>query len=249
MGATLPLPDILAGSELAVTNQVGTAIALMIELTSTLIENELEEVGITSEVVFPNISCACTLSYLINIIDSTFLAGCCLCIRTTIPVVPILTKTSHALGIHQVNISKTEEREVCLHTIIACIGCLGAIILQVRPFLRQVAGSLIGHASNILALTIGKELGTLIALSLFTLCIDIAFIEFIYKLRAQAELTPTTFCTKVAWSLVGIRHTQLSADQISRRTPAYGMLCTYRQGEDNLVGTLVVISIEELAVI
>ena len=224
----------------------------MIELTSTLIENELEEVGIASKVIFPNIMLSITistLSYLINIIDSTFLAGCCLSIRTSIPVVPILTKTSHALSIHQVNICKTEEREVCLHTIIACIGCPGAIILQVRPFLRQVAGSLIGHASNILTLTIGKELGTLIALSLFTLCIDITFIELIHELRAQAELAPTTFCTEIGNILVGIRHTQLSAHQVSGRTPAYGMLCTYRQGEDNFVGTLVVISIEEFAVI
>ena len=43
VGATLPLPDILAGSELAVTNQVGAAIALMIKFTGTLIEDELEE--------------------------------------------------------------------------------------------------------------------------------------------------------------------------------------------------------------
>ena len=32
MGATLPLPDILAGGKLAEANQVGAAIALMIKL-------------------------------------------------------------------------------------------------------------------------------------------------------------------------------------------------------------------------
>ena len=41
VSSTLPLPDILVGREFSEANQVGTAIALMIELTSTLIENEL----------------------------------------------------------------------------------------------------------------------------------------------------------------------------------------------------------------
>ena len=50
VGATLPLPDILAGSELAVTNQVGAAIALMIKLTGTLIEDELEEGIVISKI-------------------------------------------------------------------------------------------------------------------------------------------------------------------------------------------------------
>ena len=50
VGATLPLPDILAGSEFAEANQVGAAIALMIKLTSSLIENELEEGIVISKI-------------------------------------------------------------------------------------------------------------------------------------------------------------------------------------------------------
>ena len=59
---TLPLPDVLAGSELAETNQVGAAITLMVKLTGTLIEDELEEGIIVGKVVFPNIGCAGTLT-------------------------------------------------------------------------------------------------------------------------------------------------------------------------------------------
>ena len=51
VSATLPLPDILVGGKLTKANQIGAAIALMIELTSTLIENELEEVIIIGKVV------------------------------------------------------------------------------------------------------------------------------------------------------------------------------------------------------
>ena len=50
VGATLPLPDILAGSKLAETNQVGTAITFMIKLTGTLIEDELEEGIVISKI-------------------------------------------------------------------------------------------------------------------------------------------------------------------------------------------------------
>ena len=50
MGATLPLPDILAGSKLAETNQVSTTITLVIEFTGTLIEDELEEGIVISKV-------------------------------------------------------------------------------------------------------------------------------------------------------------------------------------------------------
>ena len=50
MCATLPLPNILAGSELAEANQVGAAITLMIKFTGTLIENELEEGIVISKI-------------------------------------------------------------------------------------------------------------------------------------------------------------------------------------------------------
>ena len=75
MGATLPLPDILAGGELAVTNQVGAAITLMIKLTGTLIENELEELIVIGKVVSPYISITCTLAEEIDPIDGSLLAG------------------------------------------------------------------------------------------------------------------------------------------------------------------------------
>ena len=42
VGATLPLPDVLAGGKLAEANQVGAAITLMIKFTGTLIEDELD---------------------------------------------------------------------------------------------------------------------------------------------------------------------------------------------------------------
>ena len=55
VGSTLPLPDILIGSELVITNQVGAAITLVIKLTGTLIEDELQEGIIGSEAATPNI--------------------------------------------------------------------------------------------------------------------------------------------------------------------------------------------------
>ena len=75
VGATLPLPDILAGSELAEANQVGAAIALMIKFTGTLIENELEELIIVGKVVSPYIGITCTLAEEIDPIDGSLLAG------------------------------------------------------------------------------------------------------------------------------------------------------------------------------
>ena len=153
-------------------------------------------------------------------------------------------QTNHALGIHQIDISQTEEREIGIHTCISCIGCSGSIILQVTPFLRKIAGGFIGHAGYILALTIGKELATLV-----TIAINIGLGKLIHELRTKTEFTPAGSYTIIGYILVGIRHTYLSTNQIGRRAPAYSMLCTYRQGEDNFVGTLVVISIEELAVI
>ena len=41
VAATLPLPYVLVGSELAETNQVGAAVALMIQLAGTFVEYEL----------------------------------------------------------------------------------------------------------------------------------------------------------------------------------------------------------------
>ena len=153
-------------------------------------------------------------------------------------------QTNHALGIHQIDISQTEEREIGIHTCISCIGCSGSIILQVTPFLRKIAGGFIGHAGYILALTIGEELAALVATA-----VNIGLGKLIHELRTETELAPATGSTEIGNILVGIRHTQLSTHQVSGRTPAYCMLCTYWQGEDNFVGTLVVISIEELAVI
>ena len=153
-------------------------------------------------------------------------------------------QTNHALGIHQIDISQTEEREIGIHTCISCIGCSSTIILQVAPLLRKIAGGFIGHAGYILALTIGKELATLVATA-----VNIGLGKLIHELRTKTEFTPAGSNTIIGYILVSIRHTYLSTNQIGRRTPAYSMLCTYRQGEDNLVGTLVVICIEEFAVI
>lgn len=50
VSSTLPLPDVLVGCELTIANQVGTAITFMIELTGTLIEDELEEGIVISKV-------------------------------------------------------------------------------------------------------------------------------------------------------------------------------------------------------
>ena len=50
VGATLPLPDVLIGCELTIANQVGTATTFMIKLTSSLIENELEEGIVISKI-------------------------------------------------------------------------------------------------------------------------------------------------------------------------------------------------------
>ena len=141
MGATLPLPDILAGSELAEANQVGAAITLMVKLTGTLIEDKLQELIIAGKVVSPYIGITCTLAEEVDPIDGSLLAGSDNLRITGIrlsfwPWVPTCTLgTSHALGIHQIDISQAEEREIGIHTCISCIGCCGSIILQVAPLL------------------------------------------------------------------------------------------------------------------
>lgn len=140
VGATLPLPDILAGSELAEANQVGAAIALMIKFTGTLIENELKELIIVGKIVSPYIGITCTLAEEVDPIDGSLLAGSDDLRIGSIRLsfwswVPTSTLgTGHALGIHQIDISQTEEREIGIHTCISCIGCSGSIILQVTPF-------------------------------------------------------------------------------------------------------------------
>ena len=48
--ATLPLPDIFVGCELSEANQIGTAIALVVEFTSSFIEDELEEGIVISKI-------------------------------------------------------------------------------------------------------------------------------------------------------------------------------------------------------
>lgn len=102
--ATLPLPDIFVGRELSEANQVGTAIALMVEFTSSLIEDELEESIIIGKVTAPYIRCSGTLSDEIDPVDGSLLArgddrrgaG----IRATIPIIPAGSlDTSHTLGI------------------------------------------------------------------------------------------------------------------------------------------------------
>ena len=139
VGSTLPLPDILIGSELVITNQVGAAITLVIKLTGTLIEDELQEGIIGSEAATPNICCASTLTKEVDPIDGALLARSnhvrIASIGSTIPWVSVVGQASHTLGIHQINIRETEEWEVGIHAIIAGIGCGRAIILQVAPFL------------------------------------------------------------------------------------------------------------------
>ena len=116
-----------------------------------------------------------------------------------------------ALGIHQINIGKTEEGEIGINTIIVCIGCRSTIILQITPLLRKIAGGFIGHAGYILALTVGEELATLVAIA-----VDIGLGELIHELRTETELAPTLGYTEIGYILVGIRHTHLSANQIGR---------------------------------
>ena len=139
MGATLPLPDVLISSKLTIANQVGTAITFMIEFTGTLIENELEELIIVGKVACPYIRSIRAFTKLVNPIDSTLLAGSnhgWICsITTTSPVIPVTTSTNHALGIHQIDICQTEEREIGFYTCISSIRCSGFIILQVAPLL------------------------------------------------------------------------------------------------------------------
>ena len=140
MSSTLPLPDVLISCELTIANQVGTAITFMIEFTGTLIEDELKEGIVISKVACPYIRSMRALTKLVDPIDSTLLAGSNhvrICsITTTSPVIPVIMQTNHALGIHQIDISQTEEREIGFYTCISSIRCCrSTIILQVAPFL------------------------------------------------------------------------------------------------------------------
>ena len=65
VAATLPLPYVLARSELAEANQVGAAVALMIQLAGTLVENKLQHSVVVVEVVSPYIRIASTLTQLV----------------------------------------------------------------------------------------------------------------------------------------------------------------------------------------
>jgi TonB-dependent starch-binding outer membrane protein SusC len=67
------------------------------------------------------------------------------------------------------------------------------------------------HAGYILALTIGEELATLVANA-----INIGLRKLIHELRTETELTPAGSNTIIGYILVGIRHTYLSTNQISR---------------------------------
>ena len=187
----------------------------MIEFTGTLIENELEELIIISKVACPYIRSIRAFTKLVNPIDSALLAGSnhgWICsITTTSPVIPVIMQTNHALGIHQIDISQTEERKIGFYTCIGSIRCCSTIILQVAPLLRKIAGGFIGHAGYILALTIGKELATLV-----TIAINIGLGKLIHELRTKTEFTPTGSYTIIGYILVGIRHTYLSTNQISR---------------------------------
>ena len=138
--ATLPLPDIFVGRELSEANQVGTAIALMVEFTSSLIEDELEESIIIGKVTAPYIRCSGTLSDEIDPVDGSLLArgddrrvaG----IRATIPIIPAGSlDTSHTLCILQIDFRQAEEWIVGLGTIIGCIGSICAIVLFIGPLL------------------------------------------------------------------------------------------------------------------
>ena len=62
MDDTLPLPDILAGGELAETDEVGTTVALMVKLARTLVEDKLEEGIVVGKVVGPHVGGTGTLA-------------------------------------------------------------------------------------------------------------------------------------------------------------------------------------------
>ena len=113
----------------------------MIKFTGTLIENELEELIIVGKVVGPYIGITSTLAEEIDPIDGSLLAGSddlriggvSLSFWPWIPTCTL--GTGYALGIHQIDISQTEERVIGFYTIISSIGCSCSIVLQVTPFL------------------------------------------------------------------------------------------------------------------
>ena len=115
--------------------------AYLKEFTGTLIENELKELIIVGKIVSPYIGITCTLAEEVDPIDGSLLAGSddlrIGSIRLSFwPWVPTSTLgTGHALGIHQIDISQTEEREIGFYTCISSIRCSGFIILQVAPLL------------------------------------------------------------------------------------------------------------------
>ena len=74
VSAALPLPYIIFGGELTEAYQVRTAVALMIEFTGTLIDDELEERFICRIAACPYVCYTGTLTHEVDPVDGTLLA-------------------------------------------------------------------------------------------------------------------------------------------------------------------------------
>ncbi len=150
-----------------------------------------------------------------------------------------LTAAHHSLGIHQIDVGQAEQREVGIDATVGRVGSRLSVVGEVGPLHREVALRLVGDVlGEILRLAVGIEHEALVAVT-----------ELRRALTAGAEHAPCALHAIVGRMERGRGVADLTADDISRRTPADGMRGVDRQGEDNLVGALVVVGIEEVGIV
>ena len=224
----------------------------MVKLAGTLVEDKLEEGIVVGKVVGPHVGGTGTLAQEINPVDGSLLtrsnhSGVAGVAHAIGPWVPAGSAgAGDTLGIHQIDIGEAEERIVGLSAGIDSVGGGGAVVLEIAPLLGEVSGRLIGHAAQVLALRGGEELAALVATGS---AVDVVLGELVDKLRTQTEGAPSGAHAEVCHILVGIGHAELATHEIGGATPADGMCGRNGQRKNDFIGALVVVGIEELAVV
>ena len=69
----------------------------------------------------------------------------------------IVASSYHSLGVHQIDVSQAEEREVGGSTVGCRVGSRLAVVLQVGPLSEEIAVLLVGEVGDILLLSFGEE--------------------------------------------------------------------------------------------